>query len=56
MMKPLLVKPNCDCVACVRGRVLMLVQSRRYPLITPLVRAHVPPYACGLFVCRWGRA
>lgn len=49
-------RPGCDCVPCVRAQIGLLTQNRRYPLVTPLVLAHVPPYALGLLVCRWGRA
>lgn len=49
-------RPGCDCEPCVQAQIGMMAQNRRFPLVTPLVLASVPPYAKGLFVCRWGRA
>lgn len=49
-------RPGCDCEPCVQAQIGLQVQNRRFPLVTPLVLASVPPYAKGPFVCRWGRA
>ena len=49
-------RPGCDCEPCVQAQIGLQVQNHRYPLVTPLMLASVPPYAKGLFVCRWGRA